>query len=142
MAKVNREKIKLLVGEIKQALKNLRDYSHLGMEKVLNDSTILGSIKYNFIVAIQSCIDICNHTIAKEQARAPEDYADCFKILGEMGIWEKDFTERLIQMERFRNLLVSLYGEVNNQKEYETLQKDIDEFDFFLEKLGKYLDYA
>jgi len=41
VAKVNREKIKLLVGEIKQALKNLRDYSHLGMEKVLNDSTIL-----------------------------------------------------------------------------------------------------
>jgi len=141
VAKINREKIKFLVGEIKQALGNLRDYSHLGMEKVLNDSTILGSIKYNFIVAIQSCIDICNHIIAKEQARAPEDYADCFKILGEMGTLEKDCAERLIQMARFRNLLVHLYWEVNNQRVYEILQKDLDDFDLFLEKLGKYLNY-
>lgn len=140
MAKVNREKIKVLAGEIKQALGNLRDYSHISMEKVLNDSTILGSIKYNLIVAIQSCIDICNHIVAKEQVRAPEDYADCFRILGEMDILKKDFAERLMKMARFRNLLVHLYWQVNNQRIYEILTKELDDFDHFLDELGKYLE--
>jgi len=44
-------------------------------------------------------------------------------------------------MARFRNLLVHLYWEVNNQRVYEILQKDLDDFDLFLEKLGKYLNY-
>lgn len=127
MAKVNREKIKVLAGEIKQALGNLRDYSHISMEKVLNDSTILGSIKYNLIVA-------------KEQVRAPEDYADCFRILGEMDILKKDFAERLMKMARFRNLLVHLYWQVNNQRIYEILTKELDDFDRFLDELGKYLE--
>ena len=127
MAKVNREKIKVLAGEIKQALGNLRDYSHISMEKVLNDSTILGSIKYNLIVT-------------KEQVRAPEDYADCFRILGEMDILKKDFAERLMKMARFRNLLVHLYWQVNNQRIYEILTKELDDFDRFLDELGKYLE--
>jgi uncharacterized protein YutE (UPF0331/DUF86 family) len=96
--RINTERIKQFVGEIKEALLMLRGYLPRGKGKILSDATILGSIKYHLIVAIQGCIDICNHLVAKKGGRAPEDYADCFKLLAELGILEKDLSGRLAQM--------------------------------------------
>lgn len=48
-----------------------------------SDPDKIGSTKYNFIIAIESAIDMCNHIISRNGHRAPEDYADAFVVLGE-----------------------------------------------------------
>ena len=110
MAKINVDRVRTLSGEIKTALKNLNSYAALSEKEVVDNQTVLGSIKYNLIVAIQGCIDICGHIVAKEYARAPEDYGDCFKVLKEVKIVDERLSERLVKMARFRNLLVHLLG--------------------------------
>jgi uncharacterized protein YutE (UPF0331/DUF86 family) len=54
--------------------------------------------------------------VAKAGGRAPCDYADCFRILGEIGIFDEEFVEKLEKMAKFRNLLVHLYWQVDNKK--------------------------
>lgn len=99
----------------------------------------MGSIKYNLIVAIQGCIYICNHILAKKGGRAPQDYGDCFYLMSELGFLEEPLSERLVQMARFRNLLIHLYWRVDDERVYRILVENLDDFDQFLEAIGKVL---
>jgi uncharacterized protein YutE (UPF0331/DUF86 family) len=137
--KINVERIKQFVGEIKESLRILRGYIPKGKEQILQDHTILGSIKYNLIVSIQGCIDICNHIVAKSGGRAPQDYGDCFQLMAELGILERDFSDRLVQMTKFRNLLIHLYWEIDNKRVYRILVENLDDIDQFLNSIGVFL---
>jgi uncharacterized protein YutE (UPF0331/DUF86 family) len=137
--KINIERIKQFVGEVKESLYILRGYIPRGKEQILRDSTILGSIKYNLIVAIQGCIDICNHIVAKKGGRAPQDYGDCFKLMAELGILEESISNQLAQMAKFRNLLIHLYWQVDNERIYEILVKNLDDIEHFLDRIGLFL---
>ena len=137
--KINIERIKQFAGEIKESLYILRGYIPKGKEEILKDSTILGSIKYNLIVAIQGCIDICNHIVAKKGGRAPQDYGDCFKLMAELGILEENITNQLVQMAKFRNLLIHLYWQIDNERIFEILIKNLDDIEHFLNGIGSFL---
>lgn len=76
------------------------------------DTYKIGSAKYSFIVAIEGMIDLCNHIIAKNGYRAPEDYADTCRVLFERGAFGEEYTNTLIQMARFSNRLVHIYGKL------------------------------
>lgn len=135
--RINVEKVKRFVGETQKALRTLKEFAALDKEEILKDTGKLERIKYNFIIAIQSVIDICNHIVAKKGGRPPEDYADCFKILGEMGIIEQDFSHKLSQMAKFRNLLIHLYWEVDDVQVLNVLKEELGDFDKFLEVIAK-----
>ncbi len=137
--KVNTERIKKFVGEIKESLNTLRGYLPLGRERILQDSTVLGSIKYNLIIVIQGCIDICNHIVAKKGGRAPQDYSDCFRLMADLGILESSFSDRLAQMAKFRNLLIHLYWEVDNERVYQILVNNLDDIDRFLGHVATFM---
>lgn len=137
--RINTERIKQFAGEIKESLLALKDVSSKGKEDLLNNPVLLSSTKYNLIVAIQGCIDICNHIVAKKGGRAPEDYGDCFKLMAELGILGRDFAGRLAQMAKFRNLLIHLYWEVNNERVYQILIENLNDIENFLETIGMYL---
>lgn len=134
---INVEKLKKLVGETQRALRKLKEFASLNKEEILKDTAKLERVKYNFIVAIQSIIDICNHIVAKKGGRPPEDYADCFKILGEMGIIDQDFSHKLSQMAKFRNLLIHLYWEVDDVQVLNVLREELGDFDKFLEVIAR-----
>lgn len=63
--KLNPEKIKVISEEIRKALDSLKEYAQLQESEILVNKTLLNAIKYNFIVAIQATIDLCNHIVAK-----------------------------------------------------------------------------
>lgn len=102
----NKDKVTKITSEILTALERLEDFKKLSKEAFLSDTHKIGSAKYNFIVAIEGAIDLCNHIIAKNSYRAPEDYADTFKVLSEKGAFDAEFTNTLTRMARFRNRLV------------------------------------
>lgn len=133
------ERIKQFAGEIKESLLALREAASKGKEEILNDSILLSSIKYNLIVAIQGCIDICNHIVAKKGGRAPLDYGDCFKLMAELGILEGNLSDRLVQMAKFRNLLIHLYCEVDNERVYQILNENLLDIEKFLDAIGSFL---
>lgn len=52
--------------------------------------------------------------IARLRLRLAEDYATVFAILGEAGILSRELAERMMELARFRNLLVHLYWRVDH----------------------------
>jgi uncharacterized protein YutE (UPF0331/DUF86 family) len=75
----DQEKMVGLVSEFRKSVTRLQMLKKLGQKKFLRDPDKIGSAKYNFMVAIESSIDMCNHIISRNGYRVPEGYADTFK---------------------------------------------------------------
>lgn len=111
----------------------------MNKDEFISDPHKLGSAKYHFIVAIEGSLDLCNHIIAKNRYRTPEDYADTFQVLYEQGVFTKEFTDTLKKMARFRNRLIHLYWEVSEEELYQILQQRLSDIDLFLKEFGSFI---
>lgn len=136
----NLDKIAKLVSEMRKAISRLDYLKSLDRESFLSNPDKICSAKYNFIIAIESTIDICNHIISQNGYRSPEDYADTFQILGEQGAFDEDFIKVLKEMAKFRNRLVHLYWDVDDELLYEILQTQLIDFKTFLNNIAAFLN--
>jgi uncharacterized protein YutE (UPF0331/DUF86 family) len=141
MPQYDQEKMVSLVSELRVAVGRLRELSNLSQKSFLVDPDKIGSAKYHFIVAIESSIDMCNHVIARNGYRVPEDYADTFRVLNEAGAFPSNFSDVLINMAKFRNRLVHLYWQIDDLKVYEIIQTRLDDFKKFLDFLSRFLGW-
>jgi uncharacterized protein YutE (UPF0331/DUF86 family) len=139
MPQFNPDKVARLISEMRKAINRLKALKVLGKELFLSDPDKIGSAKYYFIVAIESAIDICNHIISQNGYRAPEDYADTFQVLEEHGAFSKEFVKDLKRMARFRNRLIHLYWEVDDEQVYEILHSRLDDFKIFIDNIAVFL---
>jgi uncharacterized protein YutE (UPF0331/DUF86 family) len=124
-------RIRELLGQINEAQRRLHELGGLPLADFLADYRNTESAKYLLIVTTEAAIDICNHIAARQGGRAPRDYADCFAILVDLGVVDAELAGRLQQMARFRNLLVHLYGDVDNARVYQIIQEDMGDLDVF-----------
>lgn len=82
---------------------------------LLTHADLLPAVKYRFVVAIEAAVDVGEHIIAAEQLRAPQSYADVFRVLGEHGWLNDGLASQLQRMAGFRNVLVHAYEDVDDQ---------------------------
>ena len=141
MPQFDQETMVKLVSELRKNVARLQDLAKLTEADFLKDPDKIGSAKYHFIVAIESCIDMCNHVISRNGFRAPEDYGDTFRVMNEEGALKQDFSDELVNMAKFRNRLVHIYLEVENKQVYEILQDRLDDFKKFIDSLSNFLGW-
>lgn len=139
MMPVDKERLILLIGKIDESLNILKKIMEDG-ESLFKDPVRMGSVKYYLIVAIEACIDICNHIVAKEHLGTPNSYSGCFDILQKFSIIDEHLASKMTSMAKFRNLLVHLYWEIDDYRVYEILQKNPQDFKEFIKQVSsKYL---
>lgn len=90
----------------------------------------LDSVKYNFIVAIECCVDVGQHVCAARGWGPPASNADVFRILAEHGVLSRDLGGRMARASGFRNVLVHEYVDVRDELVVANLNRtaDIREF--------------
>jgi len=137
--KFDKDKVTKLSSEIFAALDRLREISLLPKEAFLADVYKIAAAKYFLVISIEAAIDMCNHVISRNKLRAPEDYADTFKVMGEAGAFEKEFMEKLCKMARFRNRLVHIYWEVDDELVYSILSEHIKDMEKFTKEFMAFL---
>ena len=139
MPEFNLSRIHTLTGEINTALAKLEKVKALSKEEFLANPEKIDSAKYNLVVATEGAIDLCSHITAKSGGRSPESYADCFSLMGELGLFDDEVTQKLRQMAKFRNLLVHLYWKVDNSRVYDIIQDDIFILRHYLKIIGEHV---
>lgn len=139
MPRYNADKIAKLISEMRKASERLQLLSSTDKNQFLDNRDKIDSAKYNFIIAIESAIDICNHIISQNGYRIPEDYGDAFKVLFEQGAFNKEFLKNLNAMAKFRNRLVHIYWELDNEQIYDYLQINLKDFKNFLNNISEFL---
>ena len=141
MPQFDQETMVKLVSELRKNVARLQDLSAFKQDEFLKDPDKIGSAKYHFIVAIESCIDMCNHIISRNGFRAPEDYGDTFRVMNEEGALKPDFSDELVNMAKFRNRLVHIYLEVENKQVFEILQNRLNYFKKFVDSISNFLGW-
>jgi len=141
MPQFDREKLVTLVSEFRKSYLQLQKLKDLGQEDFLKDPDKIGSAKYQFIVAIESSIDMCNHIISRNGYRVPEDYGDTFKVMAEQGAFDQSFSEELVKMAKFRNRLVHLYWEIDDSRLYSILEDHLADLKKFLNSIASFLQW-
>ena len=130
-----------LVSELRKSVHRLESLSRLKKEELFADPDKIASAKYHFIVAIEACIDMGNHIISQNSFRVPEDYADTFRVMAEEGALGKEVLEDLVAMAKFRNRLVHLYWEVDNDQLHAILLSRLSDFSMVLTSISRYLNW-
>ena len=136
---VSLDKIEGIFRRLDEYVKNLDALRRLSKAELLADAARLGGAKYYLQVAIECCVDIASHVIARQRWRAPKSHADSFAILAENGVIPAEFLLTTRQMVGMRNRLVHLYWEVDTETVYETLQNNLPDFDRFKAAVYAYL---
>jgi uncharacterized protein YutE (UPF0331/DUF86 family) len=130
-----------LVSELRKSVRRLQFLAGLKKEEIVADPDKIASAKYHFIVAIESCIDMCNHIISRNSFRVPDDYADTFRVMAEEGVLKNEILDDLVAMAKFRNRLVHLYWEVNNDQLHSILTSRLSDFKMVLTSISNYLNW-
>ena len=110
---VKLDKFEGIFRNLDEYLAVLRDLAQMPEAALLADMARLGGAKYYLQVAIECCIDVANHIIARQNWRVPQSYADSFAVLAENGVLPPGYLETARQMVGMRNRLVHLYWEVD-----------------------------
>ena len=132
MINFDKEKVLALVDHINTALKRFEKLVAVGKDDFLNDLDKVASAKYHLIISIEAVIDICNHIISKNGFKIPETYAETFDILSEHSIIDRDLAKSLKNMVRFRNRLVHIYWDMDDEFIYKILKLDIEDLKKFV----------
>jgi uncharacterized protein YutE (UPF0331/DUF86 family) len=59
--------------------------------------------------------------------------------MSQEGVLQGDLVGRLVEMVKFRNMLVHLYWKIENDRLYQYLRENLGDFEAFKEAIRKYL---
>lgn len=89
-SRINREKVEGLIRRQQQYLRYLRVFAQVDESEFASNPEKTGAAKYYGLVAIETCLDLGNHIISAMNWRAPSDYADLCRVLGEEQVREPE----------------------------------------------------
>ncbi|MDF1539824.1 MAG: DUF86 domain-containing protein [Candidatus Thorarchaeota archaeon] len=137
---IHRDTIDSRLSRLSTTMNILRDLSKEEKSSFLKDKLKLGAGKYYLLEAIQICLDIGNHLIGIMGWEKPSDYASVFTILAANNVFSNQFGESLAQMARFRNRIVHLYGDFDNEMLFEILMNNLKDIDTFVQTIHEFVE--
>ena len=112
---VDKDKIAFLFSELDKYLDDLEEMKRLSRNTFLEDTRNIYSLRYLFQITIETCINIGTHIISSYRLGLPKEYSDVFRILKNNHVISEDIQNRLILMTRFRNRLVHIYWDIDDE---------------------------
>ena len=120
-------------------LNDLIELQSVNYQTYEENKLIRRAVERTLHLALESCLDIGQHIIAREGFRTPEDNKDVFVVLSEAGIIPTEMLPNFIAMARFRTLIVHDYARVDNTIVFGILKRHLTDFNVFTEGVLNYL---
>lgn len=136
---VDRDRILEFLRLITGDLRVLREKAGATTEAYLSSPDMQAVVERRLQTAAEGCLNIGNHLIARMELRAPQDYGDVFRSLGQTGILPADLVERMVEMAKFRNLLVHVYWGLDHERVHHSLPVRIDTLEAFVLHISQWL---
>ena len=136
---IDKQRIESLFSELNAYLKDINELSRLSEKEYLSNNKNIYSGRYLLQISIETCINIGNHIISRENLEIPKDYSDTFRIMQNNHIISGSLLEKLILMTRFRNRLVHLYWDVDDNLVLEIMKNDYKDFNEYRTAVLEYL---
>ena len=125
---------------LSEYVKDLRELQDVDLTTYTENKLIHRTVERTLHLAVEACLDIGQHIIVQEGFRTPEDNKDVFTVLGEEDILPRELLPDLINMARFRNLIVHNYAHIDNSVVFGILKRRLGDFDAFAQAIVRYLE--
>lgn len=111
----------------------------IGFRAYQENKMLRRAVERSLQVAVEICLDIGRRLIALEGFRYPDNNQVVFRVLAEERVVSADPLPTLLEMARFRNLIVRDYARIDDASVYGILKKRRGDFDAFAEAVRAYL---
>jgi uncharacterized protein YutE (UPF0331/DUF86 family) len=132
------ERLEFLRNEVAY-LKGERDRVR-SFKEYVDNIRLRRAVERSLQVSVEACLDIGRRLIALEGFRYPESNRDVFQVLGEEGVVPQELLPALLDMARFRNLIVHDYAKIDDAKVYAILKKRLGDLDEYARAIVVYLE--
>jgi uncharacterized protein YutE (UPF0331/DUF86 family)/predicted nucleotidyltransferase len=132
-AGINHKRIAEKLKFIRANLKKLKELSELEKHKFLSDYRNYDTAKYNLQAAVEAMLDIAAHIISREGYTSPDTSADSFRILADEGIITEDMLLKFVKMTKFRNGIVHLYDQIDEEYIYQIINNNLEDIESFVD---------
>ena len=136
MSRINLAVVRERAREIRESTQKVQAYAAQPDDAFFADERNLLAVMHLLLISIEAAAALCTHLAAKTAERAPDSYADCFDWLRTERKVDDELARRLIQMARFRNLLVHRYWDVDPNKVLRYARQNLDDFDAYLRAIS------
>ncbi|MCX7904124.1 MAG: DUF86 domain-containing protein [Caloramator sp.] len=128
---------------LKRYVELLKDIAKKEKDEYLKDEILRGAAERYLQLAIETCINIGARIVSLEQFKkefkSPETYSEIFEILSKLGFLDENFAKNLKNMAKFRNKLVHLYWEIDDEFVFYILQCHLSDIERFLQFAMNYI---
>jgi uncharacterized protein YutE (UPF0331/DUF86 family) len=133
------EKIKQRFSEINEAMNEIKKLVSISPDEFWKDKRNIAALKYYLILMIEAVGSVCTHILAKKFNRAVSTLSECFEFMEKEGILNKNLTERIKNISKFRNKLIHRYWEIEDEIILKYAKEDINDFFDFMKEIEKYI---
>ncbi len=137
---MDRELIERKLEDMERYIEELKPARSKSLKEIQASLLTSWGIEHGLQLAIQALIDTGACMLASLGEHRIEEYSDVIKKLGERNVIPKDFSQQILGMANFRNLLVHEYAEVDLEKVYDFLKNRLGDFETFARHIRRYLD--
>jgi uncharacterized protein YutE (UPF0331/DUF86 family) len=136
---IDPDRVRSKLDDISRSVSRLRLFQAMERTAFLADEDSQDIARSRLLTAIEAALNICYYVTARSLRRVPEEYAQCFILLGESGLLPSDLARRLAAMARLRNRLVHLYWEVDYGQVYDIIARDLGDLQAFSQAAASWL---
>lgn len=136
---VDKDRLAKYIQELAGYLKHLAQLQKHPEEEFLSDWKIYDLADRKLHLALETFLTIGEMIISEFGFRKPDTYADIPRILFENKVIPKLLKDKLVDLARFRNVLVHDYLYLDHERVYQHLQTDTKIIEEFIDAVKRFV---
>jgi len=136
---VDSDKLTKFIRELENYLLQIKELQKLEKQKYLDDWRTYYQVDRCLHLSLETFLSISEMVISEFKFRKPDGYIDIPKILYENNVISNELKEKLIDLAKFRNVLVHEYLYLDHERVYEHLHKDPEIIKEFLNVVKEFI---
>lgn len=140
ISKLNIDKVLKHLGLIQELLEELESIKTLSKEDFFSDKKNAAAVESYLRRALESAFDAGRHILAKSYGAKDLEYRKIAEKLGDKGVLSKEYSETLKKMAGYRNRMVHLYNEIDNDELFNILHSHLNDLEKFINEVTDFLE--
>ncbi|MEF8824416.1 MAG: DUF86 domain-containing protein [Desulfohalobiaceae bacterium] len=129
---------------IAEDLGHLLHFRDLSLQELTDDFVQAAAVERILERMVMRAIDVNEHLISELSTGAEEritrlSYRDTFLWLAELGVYPRDFAERIAKSAGLRNILVHDYNDLNREVVHSSIQSCLEDYHLYVEFLQAFV---
>ena len=136
---VDEERLAKYIRELENYLGQLNELKKISKEDYISDWRVSYIVERTLHLSLETFLSIGEMIISELRFKKPDSYAEIPKILTENKVIPQQLAEKLIDLAKFRNVLVHEYLYLDREKVYQHLFNDQEIIQEFLNCIKQFI---